>query len=191
MKTIKPLSMKTIKLLSMLAFSGIVLTSCSNDDNPKEVHEEETITTMNVTLKPSGEGTTITLQSQDLDGDGPKAPVLKVSGNLTANTVYNGSVELLNETENPAEDITEEVEDEGDEHQFIYEYTGAISSIDNLDTDKDGNDLGITFDLETGTAGSGTLTITLRHEPTKPNDGTLSGAGGSTDYTATFSITVE
>jgi len=169
MKTIKLLStMKTIKLLSMLAFAGIVFTSCSDDDDPEEVHEEETITTMVVSLAPSGGGTTITLTSRDLDGDG-----------------------FSNETESPAEDITAEVDEEGGEHQLIYEYQGAISSIDNLDTDGDGNDLGLAFDLVTGAAGSSTLTVTLRHEPTKPNDGTLSGAGGSTDFTATFSITVE
>ncbi len=192
MKTIKLLStMKTIKLLSMLAFAGIVFTSCSDDDDPEEVHEEETITTMVVSLAPSGGGTTITLTSRDLDGDGPDAPVLIVSGNLAASTTYNGSVTFSNETESPAEDITAEVDEEGGEHQLIYEYQGAISSIDNLDTDGDGNDLGLAFDLVTGAAGSSTLTVTLRHEPTKPNDGTLSGAGGSTDFTATFSITVE
>lgn len=192
MKTIKLLStMKTIKLLSMMAFASIVLTSCSDDDEPVEVNEEETITTMIVSLAPMGGGTTITLTSQDLDGDGPNAPVLTVSGNLAASTTYNGSVTFSNETESPAEDITVEVEEEGEEHQLIYVYSGAISNIYNLDVDAGGNDLGLSFDLDTDAAGSGNIAVTLRHEPTKPNDGTLTGAGGSTDFTASFSITVE
>ena len=64
--------MKTIKILSMLALTGILFTGCSDDDEtPEEVNEEETITTMTVTLVPNGGGDTITLQSRDLDGDGP------------------------------------------------------------------------------------------------------------------------
>ncbi len=191
MKTMKLLSMRTIKLLSMFAFSGIVLFSCSDDDDPEEVNEEETITTMVVSLTPSGGGTAITLTSRDLDGDGPNDPVLTVSGNLAATTTYNGSATFSNETENPAEDITVEVEQEGEEHQLIYVYTGSIEDVYNLDDDADGNDLGLSFDLDTGAAGSATLNVTLRHEPNKPNDGTLAGAGGSTDFTATFNITVE
>lgn len=184
--------MKTIKLLSMLAFAGIVLASCSDDDNdPEEVNEEETITTMTVTLTPDGGGTSITLQSEDSDGDGPNDPEITVSGNLVANATYSGSVTFSNITEDPVEDITEEVEEENTEHQLIYVYTGAIVDVYNLDTDDDGNDLGLSFDLDTGDAGDATLQVTLRHEPTKPNDGTLSGAGGSTDFTATFSVTVE
>jgi hypothetical protein len=37
---------------------------------------------------------------------------------------------------------------------------------------------------------SGTLTVTLRHEPTKPNTG-LGDAGGETDIAATFNVTVQ
>ncbi|MDE3740348.1 type 1 periplasmic binding fold superfamily protein [Maribacter polysaccharolyticus] len=192
MKTIKLLSMmKTIKLLSMLAFAGIVLASCSNDDDPEEVHEEETITTMTVTLTPDAGGTTITLKSYDSDGDGPNDPELTVSGNLTAGATYSGSVTFSNETEDPAEDITEEVEEENTDHQLFYSYTGAIIDVYNLDLDDDGNDLGLSFDLDTDAAGSATLTVSLVHEPTKPNDGTIADAGGSTDYTATFSVSVE
>jgi hypothetical protein len=58
------------------------------------------------------------------------------------------------------------------------------------DSDDDGNDLGIEFTLTAGAASSGTLTFTLRHEPTKPNTG-LSDAGGETDIAATFDVTIE
>ncbi|MBM1106898.1 type 1 periplasmic binding fold superfamily protein [Aurantibacter crassamenti] len=167
------------------------LTSCSDDDeNPEVVNEEEIITTMNVTLSASGVPT-ITLQSQDLDGDGPNDPVVEVSGNLTASTVYSGSIELLNETETPAEDITEEVAEEADEHQFIFVTSGSVASTAYNDEDADGNPIGIAFTLTTGEAGTGTLQITLRHEPKKPNDGTLADAGGETDVVQTFTVTVE
>ena len=177
--------------ITILILTGItVFVSCSDDDDPPApVNEEEVITTMNVTLTASG--STITLQSQDLDGDGPNAPTISVSGDLMANTTYSGTIELLNETESPAEDITEEVKAEDDEHQFLFVTTGAIADVVYTDQDDDGNPVGITFTLNTSDAGSATLQITLRHEPTKPNDGTLAGAGGETDIAQTFNLTVQ
>lgn len=184
--------MKPIKTIFALLMTGTLFVACSNDDDaPEPVNEEETITTMTVTLVPEGGGNTITLQSQDLDGDGPNAPTITVSGNLAANTSYDGSIVLLNETETPAEDITEEVAEEAEEHQFIFGISGSISAVDYADQDGNGNPVGILFELSTADAGSGSLTVTLRHEPVKPNDGTLAGAGGETDITQTFSVTVE
>ena len=56
--------------------------------------------------------------------------------------------------------------------------------------DSDGNPLGTQVTLTTNEAGSGTITITLIHEPMKPNDG-LDSAGGETDIEVTFNVTVE
>ena len=180
---------KTLKTVLALSLMATVMTSCSSDDDtPEVVNEEEIITTMTVTLT-SAAGTA-TLQSQDLDGDGPTAPVV-TADNLTANTTYTGSIVLLNETETPAENITEEVEEESDEHQFIFGLTGSLSEVTYTDEDGDGNPIGLEFELTTGDEGSGTITITLRHEPTKPNDGTLAGAGCETDIAQTFTVTVE
>ncbi len=183
--------MKKIKLSSLFVLSLIVLSACSSDDTPDPVLEEEVITTMTITLSPNGGGTDITLKSQDLDGDGPNAPVLTVSGDLAAGVTYNGSIELLNETENPAEDITEEVEELSDEHQFFYTITGGLD-VTTAYTNFDGNSnpLGTEFTLTTGAASSGTLTFTLRHEPKKPNDGSLADAAGETDIDASFNIDI-
>ncbi|PKB41975.1 hypothetical protein AX016_0130 [Cellulophaga sp. RHA19] len=183
---------KNIRKASLIAFSSIALISCSDDDDaPEEQNEEEVITTIIVKLTPEAEGTTLTLISKDDDGsDGPNAPVVDVE-QLAANTTYNATITLLNETESPAEDITLEVEEEDDEHQFFYTVSGAISSTEYTDMDEDGNPVGITFTLTTGDAGNGTLGVTLRHEPKKPNDGTLADAAGATDVEQTFSLTVE
>ena len=191
MKTVTTMKRnKTLKAIFALSLMAIVMTSCSNDDDtPEIVNEEEIITTMNVTLLSTG-GDTVLLQSQDLDGDGPNAPVITVE-NLTANTTYAGSIELLNETETPAEDITEEVNEESDEHQFFFDVSGSLESITYSDQDSNGNPIGLSFVLVTGNAGNGTIQITLRHEPTKPNDGTLTDAGGETDISQTFSVVVE
>ncbi|MAJ37242.1 MAG: type 1 periplasmic binding fold superfamily protein [Flavobacteriaceae bacterium] len=172
----------------LVGLLSVVIISCSkDDDSPEPINEEEVITTMTVVLNPGN----ITLKSQDLDGDGPNAPNVTVSGSLSANTTYTGSVTFLNELESPAEDITEEVEEEDDKHQVIFVSSGVALSVSDLNTDGNGNDLGTQFSLSTAAAGSGTLRIVLRHEPTKPNDGTLAGAGGETDIDVSFNVTVE
>jgi len=184
--------MKNVKFLATAIFAAVLFVSCSNDDDtPEPVNEEEVITTLTLTLAPNGGGTPITLQTRDLDGDGPNAPVVTVSGNLATGVSYNGTIVLLNETVNPPENITKEVEAENLVHQFFYtigsglDVTTAYSNFDS-----EGNPLGTEFTLTAGAASSGTLTLTLRHEPTKPNTG-LGDAGGETDIAATFNVTVQ
>ncbi|WP_298511631.1 type 1 periplasmic binding fold superfamily protein [uncultured Kordia sp.] len=182
-----------ISIITAIAITGTLFTSCSNDDDaaPAPVNEEEVITTLTVTLTPAGGGTAVTLQSRDLDGDGSDAPVITVSGDLAAGTTYNGTVVLLNETETPAENITTEVEEEDLEHQFFYTVGGSLNvTTANFNLDTAGNVLGTSFDVTTGAASTGTYTVTLRHEPTKPNTG-LGDAGGETDISATFDVTIQ
>lgn len=186
--------MKTIKLLAIACISAITFASCSDDENPTPTNEEEVITTMTVTLSPAS-GSDVVLKTQDLDGDGPNAPVVTVSGNLLANTTYSGTILLENETEDPAENITTEVAEEADEHQFFYSATGITPTFTYTGAnDSNGNPVGITFSLATGDAGSGTLTFTLRHEPNKTASGVSGGditnAGGETDIEASFNVTV-
>ncbi len=191
MKSLRTQNLRNFWTLLLLAVLFIGLQACSSDDdNPEPVNEEETITTMNVTLVPIT-GATVTLQSQDLDGDGPGAPVVTVSGPLQVDMQYTGSIEILNETESPAEDITVEIQEEDEEHQFFFSFSGSIDEILYLDQDGGGNPVGLSFQLDAGAAGSANLTITLRHEPKKPNDGTLTDAGGETDIAQSFTLQVQ
>tara|TARA_B100001059_G_scaffold62420_1_gene58312 strand:- start:529 stop:1080 length:552 start_codon:yes stop_codon:yes gene_type:complete len=183
--------MKINKFLPMLLLLLVTAASCSKDDDPlpEVVNEEEVITTMEVTLT-SG-ASVITLKTQDLDGDGPNAPVVTVSGNLAAGTTYDGVMRFLNELESPAENITEEVEEEDLEHQVFFTVgSGLDVTTEYSNFDSAGNNLGTQFKLTAGSASSGNLTFSLVHEPTKPNTG-LASAGGETDIDATFSITIE
>lgn len=185
--------MKNLKLIALLVIPVLFSTSCSNDDDNTPVNEEEVITTVTTTLVGGGE--TITLTSRDLDGDGPNAPVVTVSGNLTAGITYTGSTTFLNELESPAEDITVEVEEEGADHQVFYQLPSPIGTVTYTDTDANGRPIGLNFTLVAGTSGStGTLTVTLRHLPNKTAsgvaDGDITNAGGNTDAAVTFSVAV-
>lgn len=193
MKNLK--SIKTIKLLALFLVSSLTLVNCSGDDDDHDDDdhhlEEEVITTVNYTLTNTSDATDIvTLTYQDLDGEDGEEGTYNVSGSLAANATYSGAIELLNETEDPAEDITEEVEETADEHEFFYSSTITGVSISKDDTDANDNPVGLETTVTTGDAGTGSLTVILKHEPTKPNDGTSTDAGGSTDIELTFNIEI-
>ena len=180
-------------LWALPLFSVLLFTSCEKDD-PDIPNEEELITTLIYTLTPEGGGTAIEFRFTDLDGDGGDAPVI-VNGTLAANTTYNGVVTLLNEAESPVEDITEEVEEEDEEHQLFFTVTDANATVAYADADADGNPVGLATTLTTTGASTGTLVVTLRHEPNKGAAGVSSGditnAGGETDIEVTFSVVIQ
>jgi hypothetical protein len=152
------------------------------------------ITTLTYTLTPVGGGTPVVLSFKDLDGDGGNAPTI-VGGTLTAGVSYTGELDLLNESESPAESITEEIETEDEEHQFFFAATGANLTITYDDVDADGNPVGLKSRVVAGAAGSGTLRVTLRHEPNKTasgvKEGNIANAGGETDIEVDFPVTIQ
>ncbi|NJO00451.1 MAG: type 1 periplasmic binding fold superfamily protein, partial [Bacteroidia bacterium] len=145
---------------------------------------------------------------QDLDGDGPNAPVLtNASATLSPNTAYDLSVQLLNETEaanlnDPEYNITLEIEEEDEAHLFLYDVTaGLFASFIYNDSDST-LPLGLETTLTTGngTPATGTLTVVLLHESDKSATGVSlggpvrpsnAGVGGETDVQADFTINVQ
>jgi hypothetical protein len=188
--------MKRFKISVLTLLTVGMLASCSDDDNAiAPVNEEEVITTVTATFTPQAGGAAVVLTSRDLDGDGPQAPVVSVSGNFAAGAVYNGAVTFANEMVNPAEDITEEVHAEGDHHQIFYQQNG-LGNFVYADQDEDGNPIGLAVTYTAAAAPTtGTLTLTLVHHPEKTAagvaDGNIANAGGSTDAQVSFPIVVE
>src|SRR5688572_22097059 len=115
-------------LVLVLSFSSIILSCRKKDDpipsNPQNPNEEELITTLKLILTEDGTGTVYTFVFKDLDGDGGNSPV-KDNIVLPANKTYAGQVVLLDETKNPVDSISNEVLEEGDEHQFFYTITSV------------------------------------------------------------------
>ncbi|MBT3173884.1 MAG: type 1 periplasmic binding fold superfamily protein [Lentimicrobiaceae bacterium] len=183
---------KFLLSLSVIAMSMLLFTGCKKDD-PVIPNEEEVITTLNYTLIPSDGGTPVVLSFQDLDGDGGDPPVI-TGGTLAMNTTYDGSLELLNETETPPGDITEEVEEEALEHQFFFQTSIGGVSFTYEDTDTNGNPIGILTKVTTEGSGNGTITVILRHEPDKDasgvSNGDITNAGGETDIEVVFNVEV-
>jgi hypothetical protein len=187
--------MKLIKNIVILVYISSIFAACSSDEDPVIINEEELITTVRATLIPEGGGAEVILESVDLDGDGPNEPTIEVSGTFNPNTMYAGTLKILNEAESPAEDITLEIMEEDEDHQFFFSFTNDIATATYDDEDSNGNPVGVQFNLLTGAAGSSGFTIILRHEPDKAaadvNTGDITNAGGSTDVQVTFNITIE
>jgi hypothetical protein len=185
--------MKNLKIIVIVLISVFSFSSCSNDD-PIAVNEEEVITTVTTTLTSGSQ--TVTLTSRDLDGDGPNAPVVTISGDLMVNTTYTGTVTFLNEIANPAEDITVEIKEEGAEHQLFFQAPAGIGAFTYTDADANGKPIGLAFTLKTATvATTGNIVVILRHEPIKNAEGVASGdisnAGGATDAQITYPVQVK
>ncbi len=186
--------MKTKHFIQGFLGSLLFITlSCSDDDN-KNDNDQELITTVEFTLTSNTDANLVTTFSfRDLDGDGPNPPVIERTGAaLQENHSYSGSLRFLNELETPVEDITEEIEEEDDEHQIFYQIASTLGTFSYVDFDVNGGPVGLRTTFLSGNAGSGNLRITLRHKPNKNAVGVASGditnAGGETDIEVDFEI---
>ena len=184
----------------------LALTACSDvekDGHDHHHHDHEVISTVVLTFVSKADETD-TQAVRWVDGEGQDADADLVSG-----SVYDLFVEALNELEAEPENITEEIEDEKDEHQLFF--TG--SAIDNgivtheyVDFDEEGLPLGLENEVTAVTAGSGDLTVTMRHLARQDGnkvkregmaedvaEGGLSAIAGEgdNDFSIDFSITVQ
>ena len=185
------------KILPAFAAIAILLFSSCKKDDPEIPNEEELITTLIYTLTPESGGDDIVMTFRDIDGEGGTDPTITITGApLMANTTYDGSIQLLNETEAPAEDITLEVKEEDLDHQFFFNTSGGLDlNVDYSDQDGNGNPLGVLTEAVAGSASQGQLTIILRHEPDKTAtgvaDGDITNAGGESDIEVTFDLSIQ
>lgn len=189
--------MKSFLKNSGFVFATLLLLSgCNNEDeDPIIENEEELITTVVLTF--SNDDGVFTAEWKDEDGDGAMGPVVD-DITLEAGKSYNVAVELLNESIAPAESITEEVEEEADEHQFFFVVSNGLDlAVAYDDEDADGNPVGLTNTFTAGETGVGTLTVILRHEADKTasgvSDGDPANAGGETDIETTppFNVAIQ
>lgn len=188
------MKLQWVRIAFGIFITSALLTACSKDNDPEE-NEEELITTMKVTFVPVGGGTTVTYQFKDLDGDGGAAPTQDEIV-LAPSKTYNVSIQLLNETETPAEDITLEVQAEADAHRFYYQPSGGSNiTVGSLNNDPNGVPLGITSTWTTGTVATGTIDITLRHyggnPPGKDAADPVNSPKSSTDLAVTFNTKIQ
>jgi len=181
----------TNRFIYLLSFVLLIfVVGCQDDDDPIIENPEEEITSVILTLSPDGGGTDYVLSFSDPDGDGGMAPEFTTTGTLAANATYTGSINFANEDEQ----INPEIMEEDEEHQVFYVVSGLGLTLAYNDMDGNGAPLGLLTNVTTGAAGTGTITVTLRHEPAKDPVVAIDDpatAGGETDVEVSFDVTVQ
>jgi hypothetical protein len=200
------------KIASLFAGLALSVTAAGcGGDKAEGGNENEVITTVTLTFTPAGGGPAVIASVDDPDGDGGNPPVVGPI-NLTAG-MFDLAVKFENKLEKPPVNITDEVSDERDEHQVFFTGTAVSGPASNqagaplvqsyADMDSKGLPLGLANKI-TASAGTGMLTVTLRHLPPVNNmpvkvDGLadtvrgqgFSAIGGSTDAQVSFPVTVQ
>lgn len=198
-----PMKMINKGLLTLLLLSSTFFyTSCTSED-PEEENEEELIT--DVTLKftevnTAGEaiGTPFSVKAIDNQGLGlGTTPTIETIA-LVKGKRYLLEIELFNSIEN--EDVTEEIEEEADEHQFYFLGTAFVGSAPLTYTYADaGGELvglkGFVAVAQSPGFNSATFRLVLRHDLNKsfpgasnPSFENFIQAGGETDLDIVFPL---
>ena len=183
-----------LNILLGLLITGSIFSSCQKA-NMAEPNEEELITTMKLTFIPVGGGATLIFQFDDPDGPGGIAATTDEIL-LSPSTEYHVSLQLLNKTSNPVDDITAEVEGEAGAHRFYYEPSaGSNLVISGFDTDPGGLPLGINSIWTTGAQSTGNILITLRHyigtPPDKAPGDPVNSAKSTTDIAVSYNTKIQ
>lgn len=184
------------RLSAMLLLLAFVACKEESPSDPGNGNDQELITKVILTLTENGTSNVVTATFNDPDGDGGTAPTI---GSLTlkAGSAYTGKIELKDESKNPAEDLTEEVKEEADAHQFFYTPQGALAGrITVTITDKDNKNLPVGLEfavaVSAGAAVTGSaansLNVSLSHFEGTAKNGTSRSA--ETDVEINFPVNV-
>ncbi len=195
------------KSQSLLAYSTFIfglifLISCSKDD-PEEEHDHEEFSHIEFRIKTGTTEQKLTWVAEeeheheeehdddDHESHGEFEGVDTIK--LKNGTKSEVTIKIWNRHDGENEDITEEIKEEVDVHQFFYEFSPEIVKVESSQSDlkdKDGIELKLFTDWTPSSIGSGKVEITLIHEPTNKT-GTREQAGGDADFEIIIDFIVE
>lgn len=185
--------------LIILFFLSIVLsfTACKKDDdnvaNPENPNENEMITTVQVqltnTVNPADK---IKFTYRDIQLLKTSLSPFVETMKLKANTTYSAEIYLLDESKTITDTLSNEVREEGDEHQFFFKVKDANLTVSYDDADENGVPLGLNNIFKTGEPSTGSLEVVLKHQgEDKPKSGNGNELLGSTDVDVKFTVEIE
>jgi hypothetical protein len=184
---------KNVLLSAVVLFSLVLLNGCKKDP-VVDPNEGELITTVRLKLTNTLSSSAIPLvyEFKDLDGEGGAAPVKFDDIVLQKNIPYICEVTVLNESVSPADDITQEIKAEANDHQFYFVPSSSnLLTVSNYDTDTQGLPLGLSSFWVTGlNPGTGTVKVVLKHKPgTKAANDLINK--GDTDIELDFKLIIQ
>lgn len=184
------------------------MVSCSDDDDPMEMEneEEEVISQVRLTFTPDNGEDAIVATWLDADGEGSGAPTID-NIELEEDVTYTMDIELTNTLGTTDEDITAEIMEEDDEHMFFFSFTDGLFSdptgngnfdnrsdpINYNDQDGNGNPVGLSTTWTAGEhteSGGGDFRIVLKHKPDGLKTATSGASDGGTDIDITFPLSI-
>jgi hypothetical protein len=175
-----------------LLATAFAIAACG-DSSTAPGGEQEIISRVTITLTPAS-GAPLVSYIDDPDGNGPQAPAAQVGAlTLTAGATYTGTVKFENRLATPPVDITEEVEEEANEHRVYYTVStfGSSITVTTLDTDPAGRPLGLQYRVVAGpTTGPGALRVVLCHYDDAPKVASSTSCQGDTDIDVVFNYTI-
>lgn len=191
------------KLTSYFMLGLVFLFVACEPTEPEPENDEETITEITLSFSDSA-GNILVTKAVDPDGDGPENLVFDDPLTLKTSTDYTLTIELFNGIAN--EDITAEVQQEGDEHQLFFGWseglftqpegtgniTDAAGNVNYLDGDVNSLPLGIVTQWVTGTMTGSEMDfqVILKHQPDIKSE-TSTAQDGETDLDLTFQLMLE
>lgn len=173
--------------------TALLFSACKKDKNDPHPHEEELITTIQLSLNDGSHTHVYSYKVENGFGNPTSGSVQVDTLHLSPGAVYEAAVTVLNETEDQ-DHTMEEILEEQDRHLFLYISTpatgnGAVVFSDGS-LDDDGKPFNHTGKLTAGGAGNGQLEVYLIHAPTDKNGATPAASGGGTDAHAIFPVMI-
>lgn len=211
---------KTVTRLAPLVL--LFTTACDDvhDHDHDHDHNHGITTTLMLLFTPADGGETLTFAWSDPENDGNPLVddiVLPDGSDHDHHDArsYTLELQLWNDLEDPAEDVTSEVSEDAASHQVFFTGSAVQSPAtgDNpsavvgqayADTDANGLPIGLESTIDTLAHGTGELTVTLRHMPPENDEAVkteglaeqvatdgFSSIGGDNDIQVTFNLEVE
>ncbi len=153
--------------LAILAASALVGGCSESAHGPDDHGDHDVITTVTFTLKPTNvAGDSLVYVWEDIDGVGGNNPNRIDTMRLAAGVLYACTVKLENRSVNPVKDVSAEIAEDKDEHQFLYTISDWQGAITVLDRDSRDLPVGLVFNLQstiTADAVPGTFGMRLFH----------------------------
>jgi hypothetical protein len=189
-------------LVYVMAFAALAFTSCESDDpvieNDQEVITDVTLSFQELNAAGNPVGAVTTFKASDPQGiEVGTAPTID-NVTLTKGKTYSMKIDVRNSIEN--EDITKEIIEEADEHQFFFVGSAFVGSpvLTYQYADPSGELIGVEGKVTVSTSpglNNATMRIVLRHDldknfpgATNPNFENFVQAGGESDLDIAFPL---
>jgi len=191
-------------LVYVMAFAALAFTSCESDDpvieNDQEVITDVTLRFQELNVAGNPVGAVTSFKASDPQGiEVGKAPTIE-NVSLTKGKTYSMKIEVRNSIEN--EDITKEIIEEAEKHQFFFLGSAFVGSpvLTYQYADPSGKLIGVEGKVTVSASpglNNATMRIVLRHDldknflgATNPNFQTFVQAGGESDLDIAFPLII-